>query len=139
MHNQARTWLVRIVWPIVIRWKKGSLIGNEDLLHRGVHQFDRLTESGSTVVPGSEDAGIVRIAVEEELRGSILVGSAQIGLSCADSLSLLQGGVRQSVDSLGRFAPVLIPALEIPFSDLGGRNETFPNISPSIRGIADGS
>jgi hypothetical protein len=79
------------------------------------------------------------MAVEEELRGAIIVGSPEIGLSCADSLSLLEGGVRQSVDAPGRFAPLLIPALEIPLPDLRGRGETFPDIGPSIRSIADGS
>jgi hypothetical protein len=139
MHNQGRTWLLGSVWPVVIPWKKGSLIGNEYLLYRGIHQLDSLTEGGSAGAPGGEYPGIVRIAVEEELRCSIIVGSSEIGLSCADSLSLLECGVRQSVDSLGRFAPLLIPALEIPFPDMRGRGETFPNISPSIRGIADGS
>jgi len=43
------------------------------------------------------------------------------------------------MDSPGPVAPVLIPALEIPFSDLRGREETLPDISPSIRGIAYGS
>src|SRR5712692_3353029 len=46
MHHQGRTWMVGIVRPVVIPWKKGSLIRNEDLLHRDVHQFDRLTEGG---------------------------------------------------------------------------------------------
>jgi hypothetical protein len=79
------------------------------------------------------------MAVEEELRGAIIVGSAQIGLACADSLSLLEGVLRQSVDASGPVAPVLIPALEISFPDLRGRGETFPDIGPSIWGIADGS
>jgi hypothetical protein len=77
--------------------------------------------------------------VEKELRCSIIVGSAEIGLSCAYSLSMLEGVVSQSVDSSGRFAPLLIPALEIPLPDMRGRDETFPNISPSIRSIAYGS
>jgi hypothetical protein len=77
--------------------------------------------------------------MEKELRCSIIVGSAKIGLSCAYSLSLLECVVSQSVDSSGRFAPLLMPALEIPFPDMGGRDETFPDISPSIRGIAYGS
>src|ERR1700682_5703409 len=37
MHYQGRTWLMRIVWTIVIPWKKGVLIGNENFLHRGIH------------------------------------------------------------------------------------------------------
>jgi len=130
---------VGIVWPVVIPWKSGSLIGNEDLLHRGIHQFDSLTEGRSTVAPGGEYPGIVRIPVEKELRCSIIVGSAQIGLSCADSLSLLECVVSQSVDSSGRFVPVFMPTLEIPFPDMRDRDETFPDISPSIRGIAYGS
>jgi len=128
--------LVGIVWPVAIPCKSGSLIGNEDLLHRGVHQFDRLTEGGSTVAPGDQEPGILRIPVEKELRCSIIVGSPEIGLSCAYSLSMLECGVRQSVDSSGRFAPLLMPALEIPFPDMRGRDETFPDISPSVRCIA---
>ena len=77
--------------------------------------------------------------MEKELRCSILVGSTEIGLSRAYSLSVLEGVVSQSMDASGRFAPLLMPALEIPFPDMRGRDQTFPDISPSIRGIAYGS
>ena len=77
--------------------------------------------------------------MEEELRCSIIVGGSEIGLACADALSLLACGVCHSVDALGRVAPLLIPTLEIPLPDMRGRGKTFPDISPSIRGIADGS
>jgi hypothetical protein len=136
MHDQGRTWLLGILWPVVISWKKSALIGNEDLLDRGVHQFDSLKEGSSAVAPGGEYPGILRMAVEEELRCSKIVGCPEIGLSCADSLSLLECGVRQSVDPPGRFAPLLIPALEIALPDMRGRGKTFPNISPSVRSIA---
>jgi hypothetical protein len=77
--------------------------------------------------------------VEKELRCPIIVGSPQIGLSCADSLSLLQCIISQSVDASGPVTPLLIPALEIPFPDLRGCGQTFPDISPAVRDIADGS
>jgi hypothetical protein len=79
------------------------------------------------------------MTVEEELRGTIIVGGAQIGLACADALSLLEGGVRQRVDALGGCAPLRIPALEIPVPDPRGRGETFPEISPAIWDVADGT
>lgn len=63
VNEKGRTRLWGIVWSVEITWKRRSVVGNQNLFHGSVHQFNRFAEGSSALSPSVQNPGILRIAV----------------------------------------------------------------------------
>src|SRR6266568_7105493 len=127
-----------MIHAVEVSWQGRSLIENLYRFTRKREADSCLCEAIATGLPGGQDTWIAGVGMQKKLGGTVVVGSTQIGLACAQRVFMSQAVLSNLLHPLCCPGPLRIPALEISLFDPCGSDQALANVCPIVDRVANG-
>src|SRR5260370_21565092 len=112
-NDQGGSRRVGMIHAIEVSWQGRSLIGNFYCFTWEYEAAGCLREAIATGLPGCQETWIAGVSMQKKLGDSIVVGSTQVGFTCADGVITTYAGLSTLLPSLCTSLPLTLPTLQI--------------------------
>src|SRR5260370_18184901 len=137
-NDQGGSRRVGLIHAVEVSWQGRSLIGNFYCFTWEHEAAGCLREAIATGLPGCQETWITGVSMQKKLGGSIVVGSTQVGLTCADGVSTSYAVLSNLLHAPCRSGPLSMPTLKISLCDTCLIVNALPNVCPLVDRVANG-